>query len=73
MTQQYAKELAQQTPIRSWTELEQTYDPIVLDRIDETNNRENITLSGLIIDDVVKSFVTGQQIHLSSLSQWIVI
>jgi CubicO group peptidase (beta-lactamase class C family) len=48
-----ADELAHQTPIRSWTELEQTYDPKTLDRIDGINNRENITLSGLIIDDVV--------------------
>jgi len=53
LTQQFAKELAHQTPIRTWTELEQTYDPIILDMIDETNNRENITLSGLIIDDAV--------------------
>jgi len=55
LTQQFVKELEHQTPIRSWTELEQTYDPIELDRIDGINNRENITLSGLIIDDVVYS------------------
>jgi CubicO group peptidase (beta-lactamase class C family) len=53
LTQQFVKELKHQTPIRSWTELEQTYDPKELDRIDGINNRENITLSGLIIDDVV--------------------
>jgi CubicO group peptidase (beta-lactamase class C family) len=33
--------------------LEQTYDPKILDTIDGIHNRENITLSGLIIDDVV--------------------
>ena len=53
LTQEFAKELAHQTPIRTWAELEQTYDPIMLDMIDETNNRENITLSGLIIDGAV--------------------
>jgi len=53
LTQQFAKELAHQTPVRTWVELEQTYDPIMLDMIDETNNRENITLSGLIIDEAV--------------------
>ncbi len=53
LTQQFSKELAHQTPVRAWAELEQTYDPIMLDMIDETNNRENITLSGLIIDDAV--------------------
>lgn len=53
LTQQFVNELAHQTPIRSWTELEETYEPKELDRIDDKNNRENITLSGLIIDDVV--------------------
>jgi CubicO group peptidase (beta-lactamase class C family) len=53
LTRQFADELAHQTPIRSWTELEQTYDPKMLDTIDDTTNRGNITLSGLIIDDVV--------------------
>jgi len=53
LTQQFVKELAHQTPVRAWAELEQTYDPIMLDMIDETNNRANITLSGLIIDDTV--------------------
>ena len=53
LAKQFAKELAHQTPVRAWAELEQTYDPIMLDMIDETNNRENITLSGLIIDDAV--------------------
>jgi CubicO group peptidase (beta-lactamase class C family) len=53
LTQQFVNELAHQTPIRSWTELEQTYDPNALDIIDDTSNRENIALSGLIIDDVV--------------------
>jgi CubicO group peptidase (beta-lactamase class C family) len=53
LAKQFAKELAHQTPVRVWAELEQTYDPIMLDMIDETNNRENITLSGLIIDDAV--------------------
>jgi CubicO group peptidase (beta-lactamase class C family) len=53
LTQQFVSELAHQTPIRSWTELEQTYDPKALDVIDDTGNRENITLSGLIIDDAV--------------------
>ena len=53
LTKQFVTELAQQTPIHSWTELEQTYDPKILDTIDGIHNRENITLSGLIIDDVV--------------------
>lgn len=53
LTRQFVNELARQTPIRTWTELEQTYDPKELERIDGINNRENITLSGLIIDDVV--------------------
>ena len=53
LTQQFAKELLYLTPIRSWTELEYKYDPVMLDKIDETSNRGNITLSGLIIDDVV--------------------
>ena len=53
LTQRFVNELARQTPIHSWTELEQTYDPKMLDKIDETSNQENITLSGLIIDDVV--------------------
>jgi hypothetical protein len=53
LTQQFVNELAHQTPIRSWTELEQTYDPNALDIIDDTGNRENIALSGLIIDNVV--------------------
>lgn len=53
LTQQYAKELKDQTPIREWSELEQTYDPEMLEKIDETKNQKNITLSGLIIDDVV--------------------
>jgi CubicO group peptidase (beta-lactamase class C family) len=53
LTQQFVKELAHRTPIRSWTELEQAYDPKTLDIIDDTSNRENITLSGLIIDDEV--------------------
>jgi CubicO group peptidase (beta-lactamase class C family) len=53
LTQQFVNELAHQTPIRSWTELEQTFDPKALDVIDDTSNRENITLSGLIIDDAV--------------------
>ena len=53
LTQQFVNELAHQTPIRSWAELEQTYDPNALDIIDDTSNRENIALSGLIIDDVV--------------------
>jgi CubicO group peptidase (beta-lactamase class C family) len=53
LTQQFVNELAHQTPIRSWAELEQTYDPNALDIIDNTSNRENIALSGLIIDDVV--------------------
>jgi len=49
----FEKELALQTPIHAWKELEQNYDPKMLDRIDFTSNRKNITLSGLIIDDVV--------------------
>lgn len=49
----FKEELALQTPIHAWKELEQNYDPQMLDRIDSTSNRENITLSGLIIDDVV--------------------
>ena len=53
LIQQFVTELAQQTPIHSWTELEQTHDPVMLDTIDGIHNRENITLSGLIIDDVV--------------------
>jgi CubicO group peptidase (beta-lactamase class C family) len=53
LTKQFVTELAQQPPIHSWTELEQTYDPKILDTIDGIHNRENITLSGLIIDDVV--------------------
>jgi ABC-type dipeptide/oligopeptide/nickel transport system permease component/CubicO group peptidase (beta-lactamase class C family) len=53
VTQYFADESARQTPIQSWTELEKSYDPQVLDRIDATSNRGNITLSGLIIDDVV--------------------
>jgi len=53
LTKQFVTELAQRTPIHSWTELEQTYDPKILDTIDGIHNRENITLSGLIIDDVV--------------------
>jgi CubicO group peptidase (beta-lactamase class C family) len=53
LTQQFMDELAQQTPIHSWSELERSYDPKALDKIDDTKNRENITLSGLIIDDVV--------------------
>jgi CubicO group peptidase (beta-lactamase class C family) len=53
LTQQFVNELAHRTPIRSWTELEEAYDPKMLDSIDGTHNRENITLSGLIIDDVV--------------------
>ena len=53
LTQQFANELAHQTPIHLWTELEQTYDPTALDIIDDTSNQENIALSGLIIDDVV--------------------
>ncbi|MGD8883783.1 MAG: hypothetical protein PVI82_17925, partial [Desulfobacterales bacterium] len=51
LTQQFVNELAHQTPIHSWTELEQIYDPNALDIIDDTRNRENITLSGLIIDN----------------------
>jgi hypothetical protein len=53
LTRQFANELAQQTPIRSWSELEQSYDPKAFDKICDTKNRGNITLSGLIIDDVV--------------------
>ena len=53
LTQQFVNELAHQTPIRSWTELEQTYDSKALAVIDDTSNQENIALSGLIIDDVV--------------------
>jgi hypothetical protein len=53
LIQQFVNELAHQTPIRSWKELEQSHDPKMLDSIDGTHNRENITLSGLIIDDVV--------------------
>ena len=53
LTNQFVTELALQTPIHSWTELEQTYDPKILDTIDGIHNRENITLSGLIIDDAV--------------------
>jgi hypothetical protein len=53
LTQKFINEFAHQTPIRSWTKLEQTYDPNALDIIDDTSNRENITLSNLIIDDVV--------------------
>lgn len=53
LTQQFVNEMAHRTPIRSWTELEQTYDQNALDIIDDTRNRENITLSGLIIDDVI--------------------
>ena len=49
----FADELARRTPIQSWTELERSYDPQKLDRIDVTANRKNITLSGLIINDVV--------------------
>ncbi|MCK4987390.1 MAG: ABC transporter permease subunit [Desulfobacterales bacterium] len=52
-TRHFADELARRTPIQSWAELEQSYDPQKLDRIDATGNRKNITLSGLIIDDVV--------------------
>lgn len=53
LTKRFADELARQTPIRSWGELEKSYDPQELDIIDATTNRDNITLSGLIIDDVV--------------------
>ena len=49
----FAAELARRTPIRPWADLEQSYDPQELDRIDDTANRKNITLSGLIIDDAV--------------------
>ncbi len=49
----FEDELASQIPVRPWAELEQTYDPKALDRIDDTSNRGNITLSGLIIDDVI--------------------
>jgi ABC-type dipeptide/oligopeptide/nickel transport system permease component/CubicO group peptidase (beta-lactamase class C family) len=52
-TRRFADELARQTPIQSWAALEQSYDPQKLDRIDASGNRKNITLSGLIIDDVV--------------------
>ena len=52
-TRRFAAELARRTPIQSWAELEQSYDPKELDRIDVTANRKNITLSGLIIDDMV--------------------
>jgi hypothetical protein len=41
-------ELANKTPIRSWTELEQIYDRKALDKIDDTENRDNITLKGFI-------------------------
>jgi len=40
LAQQFAKELAHQTPVRAWAELEQTYDPIMLDMIDETNRHD---------------------------------
>lgn len=53
LTQRYKDELAGRTPIRPWSDLEKTYDAKMLDRIDDTSNRKNITLSGLIIDDVV--------------------
>lgn len=53
LIQQFAAELAQQTPIHSWAELEQTYDPAILDTIDGIRIQDNVTLSGLIIDDVV--------------------
>ena len=52
-TQRFTAELARRTPIQSWAKLEQAYDPQKLDRIDATADRKNITLSGLIIDDVV--------------------
>ena len=53
LKQEYATELTQQTPIRSWAELEQTYDPATLDSLDGNRIQENVTLSGLIIDDIV--------------------
>ena len=53
LTQQFVDELKQQTLIHSWKELEQIYDPKALDVIDDTSNRKNITLSGLIIDNEV--------------------
>ena len=53
LIQQYAAEVARQTPIRSWAELEQSYDPVILDTINGIRLKENVTLSGLIIDDVV--------------------
>ncbi len=53
LRQQFADELKLLTPIRSWNQLEADYDPHMLDRIDATTNRKNITLSGLIIDDRV--------------------
>jgi ABC-type dipeptide/oligopeptide/nickel transport system permease component/CubicO group peptidase (beta-lactamase class C family) len=52
-TRRFADELRRRTPLQSWAELEQSYEPQKLDRIDVTGNRKNITLSGLIIDDVV--------------------
>ncbi len=51
--QRFTAELACRTPIQPWSELEKSYDPKKLDRIDVTANRKNISLSGLIIDDVV--------------------
>ncbi len=53
LKQQFAAELARQTPIHPWAELEQTYDPAILDTLDGIRIQENVTLSGLIIDDVV--------------------
>ncbi len=53
LKQEYAIELTQQTPIQSWAELEQTYDPVILDSLDGIRIQENVTLSGLIIDDNV--------------------
>jgi CubicO group peptidase (beta-lactamase class C family) len=53
LVKRFEKELARQIPIHPWRELEQTYDPKSLDRIDDTSNRKNITLSGLIIEDVI--------------------
>jgi len=53
LIQQFATELAKQTPIHSWAELEKTYDPAILDSLDGIRIQENVTLSGLIIDDIV--------------------
>jgi hypothetical protein len=50
---QFEEELSHQTPVRPWSDLEETYDPELLGTFNGNNLPWNLSTSGLILEDTI--------------------